>query len=192
MQEIINGHDLNLYYLINGYNYPACHATDCKLSLVADIQETTTLSSLKGKTFDYTGKYSYTLSLMGALTLSDVPNISLFQDAILGSLKMFFIFTDSNQIEWSGTVLITQVDNDSPVASISTFTNTMQGDGELTKITSGVTPPPAGSSVTITDQLGNVLAVIPAPGTYGVLRFDRINLGNASSAPADLIIMQGS
>lgn len=321
MQNIINGRNLNLYYTYNGITYPACFATDCKLTLTADTQETTTKNSLKGKTFNYQGKYSYTLSLRGITSLIDIPalaqinssnsevaipftdsnaqvkvnglelytlngnqarsdtrqtgeaitfigfsendstgpnpvltmrvyknnnlvyaqsvadvagaqmvydvisdsgatynfevfssadgtfvtpvnipdthsatskgvNVGTFQDYILLSNKMAFIFTDSENIEWSGVVLLTQIDNDSPVDNVSTFSNTMLGDGELTKVTHSVVPPPVGSSVTIKDQLGNVIAVVPAPGEYTVLRFDTIDLGDSTMQSPDIIITQ--
>lgn len=317
MANIINGRNLNLYYKLNGFTYPACFATDCKLTLNADTQETTTKNSLKGKTFDYQGKYSYTLSLRGitsfitlagvstfnytlteaivdgnlyiykngfpvverigtgggtitlnsndnyvikascgfisgaldpkltlivkkndviifAQTVASPPgttilyegiadinsiydvsviarnggatvspvntpddgdttatsvNVGTFQDFILQSNKMDFIFTDSENIEWSGTVLVTQIDNDSPVDNVSTFTNAMLGDGELTKVTGSIVPPPVGSSVTISDQLGNIVAIVPAPGTYTVLKFDAIDLRSIGTTP-EIIIMQ--
>lgn len=318
MANIINGRNLNLYYKLNGVTYPACFATDCKLTLTADTQETTTKNSLKGKTFDYQGKYSYTLSLRGItsfiqlagvstfeysmtentvdgnlyiykngyavverigtgsgsvtmnsgqtyhitalsgftggalnpkLTLivtkndnviyaqtvpcppgtqlnyegivdinaiyvvtviarnggpDEIPvnipdtgapnatsvNVGTFQDFILQSNKMDFIFTDAENIEWSGTVLLTQVDNDSPVDNVSTFTNAMLGDGELTKVTGSIVPPPVGSAVTISDQLGNILAIVPAPGVYTVTKFDSIDLGDSTMPTPDIIITQ--
>jgi len=176
MASIIQGKNLNLYYILNGYSYPACHATDCKISLTADTLETTTKNGLKGKTFDYQGKYTYSLSLNGITNLIDTANFSIFQDAIMQSNKLLFIFTDSESIQWSGTVLITATQLDSPVSAISTFSNDMLGDGELVKVTTGVTPPAAGSSVDIIDQFGTVLTSIPAPGSYAVLRFDAIDL----------------
>lgn len=320
MANIINGRNLNLYYKYNGVTYPACFATDCKLTLTADTQETTTKNNLKGKTFNYQGKYSYTLSLRGITSLIDIPgisqfnytehetlvtsnmmfyvngifvdqashnnetktstitsgntykgvafcenifsyldpnltltvtkngvtifaqtilafdgatleyegiaqpgavyqmttitksggsyvtpvnipdtdtafahgvNVGTFQDYILLSNKMDFIFSDSENIEWSGTVLLTQVDNDSPVDNVSTFTNAMLGDGELTKVTGSIIPPPVGSAVTIIDQLNNILASVQAPGTYSVLRFDSIDLRSIGTTP-QLIIMQSA
>lgn len=321
MQNIINGRNLNLYYKYNGITYPACFATDCKLTLTADTQETTTKNSLKGKTFNYQGKYGYTLSLRGITSLIDIPTLSLvnatntevaspftdsnaqlkiggveqytlngiqtrsdtytsgqsalfigfsennsigirptltmrvfkngvlkyaqtipnvigaqllysvtfesgstydwsvvadpdgtdvvpvnipdtvddsgfgvnvgtFQDYILLSNKMDFIFTDSENIEWSGTVLLTQVDNDSPVDNVSTFSNAMLGDGELTKVTGHIIPIPPGVAVTIRDQLGNAIAIIPAPGEYTVTRFDSIDLGDSTMQAPDIIITQ--
>lgn len=321
MQNIINGRNLNLYYKYNGITYPACFATDCKLTLTADTQETTTKNSLKGKTFNYQGKYGYTLSLRGITSLIDIPilaafnstntevvvpftdsnaqlkidgvefftlntnqtrndtiqagklisfigfsendsvgtnptltmlvykdevlhyaqtianidgagmiynitsqsgstyrwsvtadddgtfvtpvnipdtvtgtskgvNVGTFQDYILLSNKMDFIFTDNENIEWSGTVLLTQVDNDSPVDNVSTFSNAMLGDGELIKVISGVIPPPAGLSVIIRDQLGDVIATIPAPGEYTVTRFDSIDLGDSTMQSPLIIITQ--
>ncbi len=89
--------------------------------------------------------------------------------------KLPFIFTDSDNISWSGVVLVTQVDMDSPVAAMSTFTTALLLDGDLTQVTTGVIPPPPGSSVIIQDQFGNILAVVPAPGTYTVLKYDTID-----------------
>lgn len=190
MAGIINGRNLNLYYILNGYTYPVCHATDCKISLVAETKESTTKNNIKGKTYIYQGKYSFTLSLTGITNLVDTANISVFQDAILLSNKLQFIFTDSENIQWSGTVLINQVDVDSPVSNASTFSNAMMGDGELTKVTTGIIPPPIGSSVTIVDQFTNVLAIIPAPGTYSVTKFDSIDLGDSTPTTPVIIITE--
>ena len=176
MGSIINGTNFNIYYVINGNVYPACHAQDGKITGTADVLETTTKDGRKGKTYNYSGKYSYTLSLKGITNLVDGANIATFNSAIMQSNKLPFIFTDSNNISWSGIALITQFDMDSPIASLSTFTNTMLLDGELTQVTSGVTPPVSGGSVIIQDQFGTVIAEIPAPGTYQVLRFDTLDL----------------
>lgn len=187
---IIKGSNLNLYYLLNGVNQPAAHATNCKISLTADTQETTTRNSLKGKTFDYLGKYSYTLTLDGITNYIDVANIGVFQDAIMKSNKLNFIFTDDFNVEWSGTILMTQNDVDSQLKDISTFTNAMLGDGELTRIDINTGPlPPLGNTVEIIDQFGDILANVVAPGTYSVLRFDNINCGNASTV-SPLIVIQ--
>jgi len=178
--NLIKGTDLNLFFTLNGYSYPAAHATDCIIDLSAETQETTTQNGLKGKTFDYKGKYTYTLQLSGISNLIDLVNFSTFQDAILQSNKLLFIFTDSNNIQWAGTVLITNVNLDSPLSGISSFKNQMLGDGELTKVAHVLPPPPAGSSVVIKDQSGNTIATIQAPGQYNVLIFDTIQQGGAN------------
>lgn len=190
MQQIIQGKNLNLYLTLNSVAYPVGHATDCTINLSADTQETTTQNSLKGKTFNYTGKYSYKLSLKGFTNFIDIAHIGTFQDAILLSAKLFFVFTDGQNIQWSGFILMDEVDLDSPVAGLSSFTNSMTGDGELIKVTTNVPVTPAAPVVTIVDQFGDVIATVSAPGTYPVLRFDTIDEGDAFGPAPQLIIIE--
>lgn len=190
MAGIIKGIDFNLYVPINGYNYAVCQATDCQLTMTGgEALETTTKFSPKGRTYNYGGKYGYTIQLNGITSFVDIGNIAQFQDYLLNSNKFFFTFTDGNSISYTGTVLINQINIDSPSSGISQFSQQMLGDGELVPVVTGVTPPPAGSSVTIIDQFGETIAVVPAPGNYQVLRFDTID--KAGWADPDLIIMKG-
>jgi hypothetical protein len=188
---LLEGKNLNLYFPIGGTVSLAAHATDIVIDLTADTQETTTRNTLKGKTNDYKGKYSYTLSMDGITNFIDDANVSDFQDCILQGLKLDFIFTDYNQIEWTGTILVTNVNVSSAYNAMSLFKSTLLGDGELIKIVNNVPPPPIGLYVDIVDQLGNQLAMIQAPGTYSVLRFDTIDCGGAIQ-PNPLIIMQAN
>lgn len=190
MQQIIQGKNLNLYLTLNSVAYPVGHATDCTINISANTQETTTQNSLKGKTFNYTGKYGYKLSLKGFTNLIDIANISTFQDALMQSAKLFFVFTDGANIQWSGFILMDEVDLDSPVAGSSSFTNSMTGDGELTKVTTNIPPTPTAPVVTIVDQFGNIIATVSAPGTYPVLRFDTIDEGDAFGPSPQLIIIE--
>jgi hypothetical protein len=194
MGNIIRGKDLNLFYTLNGYNYPACHSTDCKLTLNSSPQETTTKNSKNGRTYEYQGKYGFTLSLKGITNLIDIASVSVFQDAIIQSNKLQFIFTDSLNIQWSGTVLINQIDLDSPVENLSTFSNDMVGDGDIVKIASGVIPPISNPIVSIIDQTGYHIADVSAPGTYSVLRFDTIDEGSALTVEANyqIVIIQAA
>lgn len=190
--DYIRGKDLNLFFMLNGIACVLGRATACSIKLTAEVQETTTKNSIKGKTFDYTAKYSYTLSLTEYTNFVDIANISVFQDFIMQSGKVQFIFTDQNYIEWTGTVLITESDTDSPFKSISSTTLTLQGDGELTKVTTDIPPLPLpGGNVTIVDQFGATIATVIAPGSYAVLRFDTIDCGHAIKPPNDLIIIAG-
>lgn len=190
--DFIRGKDLNLYFVLNGTGYVVGHATDCSIKLTAEVQETTTRNSIKGKTFDYTAKYTYTLSLTEYTSFADMPNISVFQDMILQSGKLNFIFTDLNYIQWTGTVLLTESNSDSPFAAISASQLTFQGDGDLTKVTTDIPPIPLPSeTVTIIDQFGAIIATVVAPGSYSVLRFDTIDCGHAVKPPSDLIIIAG-
>jgi len=191
MSKLLTGQDFFLYYVINGYNQLAAHATDVTLSYTAETTETTTKDGLKGKTYDYRGKYGYTVSLKGITNFIDIANIGQFQLALMQSVKMPFIFRDNNDVQYTGTVLITGVDLDTPNAAMSTFTNNMLGDGEIVPIFYDIPPTPPGSSVDIIDQFGTILASVLAPGTYGVLRFDTIDCGHAiQSTP--MIIMQAN
>jgi len=191
--DFIRGKDLNTYVTINGFDYVIGHATDCVLKLTAEIQETTTKNSIKGKTYEYTAKYSYTLTVNEYTNFVDVANISVFQDLILQSGKISFIFTDLNYIQWTGTILLTESSTDSPFSAISSSSLTFQGDGELEKVTTNIPPIPLPTeTVTIIDQFGNVIATVIAPGSYSVLRFDVIEQGHANAPAPQLIIMQAS
>jgi len=197
MSKLLTGQDFFLYYVINGYNQLAAHATDVTLSYTSETTETTTKDGLKGKTYDYRGKYGYTVSLKGITNFIDIANIGQFQLALMQSVKMPFIFRDANEVQYTGTVLITGVDLDTPNAAMSTFTNNMLGDGDIVPIFYDIPPTPPGSSVSIIDQFGALIASVLAPGTYGVLRFDTIDLhsfnpGTDTEIIPPLIIMQAS
>lgn len=187
---LIKGKDLNLYVSTSGSPIPVCHSTDCTLNITADVDETTTRTTGRGKTFDYSGTYSYTLELNGITSFVDDNNLGDFQTAILNGEKMLFYFTDNNDVEYSGTVLIPEVDMDSPVDGMSVFTAQLLGDGELGKTEYGTGSGAIGVYVTIIDQLGNLVAQVQAPGVFNVLRFDRIVQGGAIRNTPDLIIMQ--
>ena len=187
--DIIQGRNLNLYIKINGFNQPVGHAKDCKLVITADTHETTTKNTLRGKTYDYANKYGYTLQLEAITNFIDYANLGTFQNAILQSNKLSYIFSDLNDVEWSGTVLVTQADLDSIVNSFSTYTANFLGDGEIVPVYTCVNPPPIGASVNIIDQLSEILATVPAPGTYQVLKFDTIDCGDAYQSNVQLIIM---
>jgi len=190
--EYIKGYNLNLFFMLNGIACVVGRATACSIKLTAEVQETTTKNSIKGKTFDYTSKYSYTLSLTEYTNFIDIANLSVFQDMILTSGKLDFVFTDQYQVEWTGTVLLTESDTDSPFKSVSSSSLSFQGDGELTKVTTDIPPLPLpGGNVTIVDQFGNIIATVVAPGSYAVLRFDTIDCGHAIKPPSDLIIIAG-
>lgn len=190
--DFIRGSDLNLYFTIAGVSWVVGHSTDCSIKVTADVQETTTKNTLKGKTYDYTNKYSYTLTLAEFTSFLDVPNLSVFQDAIMQATKLLFVFTDQFSIQWSGTVLINDSETDSPFAAISSTNITLQGDGELVKVTTNIPPIPLPTeTVQIIDQFGNVIATVVAPGSYAVLRFNRIEQGHAVRNDPQLIIMSG-
>jgi predicted secreted protein len=190
MQPIIRGKDLDLYFLIDGVPCLAAHAQDCTLKLSADITEVTTKDGRKGKSFDYQGKYSYVMELKGLSQFYDQANLYTFQEAVLLSTKLLFAFTNAQQVLYSGTLLMPEVDMDSPVEGVSVFSTSMQGDGELLITLSSGGDIPLPNTVDIIDQFGNIIAVVPAPGAYNVLVFNRIEQGHADAPAPDLIIMQ--
>lgn len=190
--DYIKGKDLMLFVQLNGVNYPIAHSTDCDLELTGDIQETTTKNNLRGKTFNYTGKYTWVITMKGFTNTFDVPNVSVIQDAIIQATKLFVTFTDQENIMWYGDILVTSYKVDSPFAGISTFSQNMQGTGELTKVTTDIPPIPLpGGTVKIIDQDSNIVAEIVAPGMYSVLIFNIIDCGGAVQPLPNLIITAG-
>ncbi len=186
--RIYTGNELIFYLYIDGQARSICHSKDCKLSSTADILETTTKDNGKGKRYEYGGKTTTTLTVNGLTNDIDGANFSNIQDMILLTMKLPFLFTDNNNIQWSGSILLTSFDLDSPDNAVSSFNGTFIVDGDLTKVFDPDTPiPPAGDTVTIIDQFGVVIAVIPAPGTYSVFRFDTIDM--RGFANPDLIII---
>lgn len=186
---VIRGKDLQLYCPTGGNPAIVAHATDCTLKLSADINEVTTKDGLKGKSYSYGGKYSYTLELKGITNFIDQTNVGTFQQAILQSEKLQFIFTDSFNVQYTGQVLIPEIDFDSPVDGVSTFTNTMQGDGELLTVVNSQGNVPIGLAVDIIDQFDNIIVVVPAPGSYTVVKFDTIEQGGAADQVNQIIII---
>lgn len=189
--DFIRGKDLNLYFVINGVGYVVGHATDCQIKVTAELLEKTTRDGGRGKRYNYGAKYSYTLSLSEFTSFADMPNISVFQDMIIQAGKLNFIFTDLNYIQWTGTVLLTEVDSNSPFDQISASTLSFQGDGELTKVTTNIPPIPLPTeTVNIIDQFGSIIATVVAPGAFSVLRYDTIQQGGANAPSPQLIITQ--
>lgn len=175
-RRIIPGNELIYYLPINGEYKAICHSKDTKISTSADVLETTTKDNGKGKRYEYGGKYETTLTVNGLTNTIDEADFSIIQDMILQSMKLPFLFTDNNNIQWTGSVLLTSFDLDSPDNAVSSFNGTFIVDGALTKtFTPDSSLPPSSNSVTITDQFGETVAVIPAPGNYAVLRFDTMD-----------------
>jgi len=192
MQEYIAGKDLNLFFQYNGQYYALAHSTDCEINISTQTQETTTKNTLRGRTFDFIGKYTYTLKVKGFCSFFDVPSFVSLQQLIMTGTKIQFAFTDQFSIQYSGTLLVTVSDITSQFDQVAGFSNEMTGDGELSIVTTDVPPIPLPSEVvTIYDQFMNVVAVIVAPGSYGVLRFDTMDCGLAAKTPPPLIIMAG-
>lgn len=187
---LIPGKNLDIYFPLRGHLSVAAHATNVVLDLTADVEETTTKDSRKGKSNNYQGKYSYTLQMDGITNFVDPANVGDFQDCILNGVKLPFVFTDNNEIEWSGTILVTNVNVTSQFDALSLFKGTLLGDGDLVKVNTNPLPP-LGLSVEIIDQFGDLIANVEAPGIYSVLRFDTIDCGGADST-GTLIIMQAN
>jgi len=142
-------------------------------------------------------EYSWYTTVGAAPTNIDIPdtntefsthaiNVQEFQQAVLESRKLQFLFS-SNDVEYRGTVLVPTIDMDSPDNAVSSFNTTLQGDGDLIPtFTNGDIPLPT-NTVIIYDQFGAIVAIIPAPGSYNVLRFDTLDC--RGYANPDLIIM---
>jgi predicted secreted protein len=191
-REYILGKDLILYFNYNGQYYALAHSTDCELNISTDKQETTTKNTLRGRTFDFIGKYTYTLKTTGFCSFFDVPSFVALQQLIMAGTKIQFTFTDQFSVQYSGTILVTNSDITSRFDQVAAFTNEMTGDGELSIVTTDVPPIPLPSeNVTIIDQVGDIVATIVAPGSYSVLRFDTIDCGLADKAAPNLIIIAG-
>jgi len=176
-KRIITGNELIFYIQLSVGYRSICHSKDTKLSTSADLLETTTKDNGKGKRYEYGGKTSTTLTVNALTNTIDDANFSEVQDIILQTRKLPFLFTDNNNIQWSGTVLLTTFDLDSPDNAVSSFNGTFVVDGDLVKAFDPDMPlPPAGSTVQILDQFGNILAIVDAPGTYSVVQFDTLDL----------------
>ena len=188
MADIVKGNDLVLYFPFDGENVPACHTKDCKLTIYADLIETTTRDGGNNKRYEYQGKGGFSLTLSGLTNYLDTPNFSYFQDVVLNRAKINFLFTDNDGITYTGTVLIPSIDIDSPDNAISSFNTTLQGDGPLVKDSTPI-PIPI-NVVDIIDQFGDLIADITAPGTYTVLRYDTIDQRGWENP--DLIITAGA
>lgn len=171
---MIRGKDFIFYILVGGVPQPFLHATDCTLKTSADLLESSTKNGINGKTFEFSGKYTYTVSINGQSTLLDPTNFYTLQTALQNSTKLLFTFTDNNQVMYGGTLLIYDTEITSPHDAISQFKGEFQGDGDYTSSAAVGPTPPIGYSVQIKDQNGATVAIVPAPGVYNVLRFDEI------------------
>lgn len=185
----IKGKDLIFYVVISGRNIPICHAKTCTINTTAATLPTTTKLSGNAETNDYSGKYAYTIKGDGVIYIGDFADGYVFQNFQTTFTKINWTFTDNVNVQWFGICLVTSTTFDSPFDNISTFQNELLGDGEYTFIEQNVPPlPPIGSSVTIIDQFGNIIATVPAPGSYGIVKFNAIDCGNAFQNPPLIII----
>jgi len=187
MATILKGNDLVLYIVIGGVNTAVCHTKDTKLTIEADIQETTTKDGGNSKRYEYQGKGGFSLTCNGLTNYLDVANFSYFQDVVLNRQKIPFVFTDNEDTTYTGTVLVPSIDIDSPDNAISSFNTTLIGDGPLVKDNSPIPIPT--NIVQIVNQFGDVKALVEAPGSYSVLEFDTIDQRGWVSP--DLIIIAG-
>jgi hypothetical protein len=186
MAKIYTGNDLNLFLKISGTAYPVCHAKDTQISMASTLLETTTKGSGNARTYAYQGKYGSTMQLSGLTNTIDIANFYVIQSAIKDSTVLEFILTDGATIEYTGFVLVSDINIDTPDNAISSFSGNLQITGDLGISVTGVTPPVTVSSVLIKDQFGDTIANIPAPGTYNVVRFDTLDLRGWSNP--DLVI----
>lgn len=185
----VKGKDLVFYIEIAGQNKPICHGRTVVLNISAGTLPSTTYGSGSGETNEYSGKYAYTIQGGGLTYIGDEADIFTLQTALMQFNKVNWTFTDDLNIQWYGTVLVTNVGFDSGFDALLTFSNELLGDGEYTFIKSDTPPtPPITDYVTILDQLGTLIAQVPAPGTYSVLRFNAIDCGGANQ-PEPLIII---
>jgi len=172
----IKGKDLIFYIEIGAQNIPLCHARTATINSTANVLPSTTYGSGKGETNEYSRKYAYTIKADGLTYIGDLANGFTLQTALMNFDKINWTFTDNENVQWYGVALVTQTEFSGDFDAISAFSSEMLGDGEYTFVQTDIPPtPPVGDSVTIVDQLGNIIAVIPAPGTYSVLKFDTID-----------------
>lgn len=183
----IKGKDLVFYIEIAGQNIPLYHARTASINTTATTLPTTTYGSGKGETNEYAGKYAYTIKGEGLTYIGDLATGFTFQDAQTNFNKINWTFTDNEHVQWYGVALVTSTEFAGDFDSLNGFSSELLGDGEYTFIQSDTPPvPPIGSVVQIIDQLGNLIAVVPAPGTYYVLVFDEIDcrfVDNITLAP---------
>lgn len=183
MTGYIKGKDLIFYLFINGQNVSIAHAKTCTITTTASVLPTTTYLSGNAETNDYTGKYAYTIKGDGVVYTGDLVDGFKFQDFQTTFTKINWTFTDNNNVQWHGVCLVTSTTYDSSFDNVSTFQNELLGDGEYTFVQNNVTPiPPIGAAVTIIDQFGNLIATVPAPGSYGIVKFNAIDCGAAYQA----------
>lgn len=173
----IKGKDVYFYIEMQGVSVPLVHARTAEITTYNGVIPTTTFSSGKGETNNYSRKYSYTIKAEGLTFIGDQFNGFDLQTAQVNFNKINWTMTDNSNIQWFGIALVTQTTFDANFDALSTFSGDLLGDGEYTFIESNVPPiPPIGASVSIVDQFNNLIALVPAPGTYQVTKFDTIDL----------------
>lgn len=183
---VIKGSNFNFYGLVDSEYGKLCTATNFVVTKTADIIETTTKTTGRWKTFDYQGKLGWTGEVSLLVTFTEGFTLNSFEDFLYNLGKLQIQATDDDTVQYTGSAVITSITWDSPNGGICTGTVSLQGDGEFAKATAPL--PPTTVDVDIIDQFGATIASVPAPGTYQVVRFNRIIQGGALRNEPDIII----
>lgn len=179
----IKGKDLIFYVIIGGQNVPLLRAKTATINTTAKTLATTTFASGKAETNDYSGKYAYTIKGDGVVYIGDAVDGFTLQNAQTTFTKINWTLTDNNHLQWYGVCLVTTTEFTSGFDAVVLFSNELVGDGEYSFVKTNAPPtPPIGIAVTIVDQFGNTIAVIPAPGVYSITKFNAINCGGANQS----------
>ena len=131
MADIILGSDLMLF---KGNNVIAC-ATSCKLTLNANVLETSSKDSGKWAT-KQASKLSWTCSSDNLFTIEDYTAL---MDACIAREEVEIQFSTAtnakaNSNGYKGSVIITSVDANASDGDNATYTVSMEGTGELNKV----------------------------------------------------------
>lgn len=179
----IKGKDLYFYMLIGNENVVLFHARTASINSTSGVLPSTTKNSGNAETNEYSRKYAYTIKVEGLTYIGDQFTGFNLQTAQTSFTKINWTFTDNENVQWYGVALVTSTTFDGDFDNLNSFDAELLGDGEYTFIQSDVPPtPPIGDTVSIIDQFGNVIAVVTAPGTYAVTKFDTIDLRSFNPA----------
>lgn len=137
--SIITGHDLRIY--ANGN--PIAGAKSCSLKINNDLNEVSTKSTGRAKSFIY-GRYDYTVDsdgmyLANATTTENgitvTSNKALIASAIQGTTVTFEfkspIVGETGYTKYSGVLLVKSADISAPDYKEMSFKASFQGTGEL-------------------------------------------------------------
>jgi len=111
-------------------------ATSGEFTMTNNLIETTDKDSSGKAEFIY-GKQEWDISVEALIDFGATFGVEGFFDALDGKTTLAFIWTNkvSGDLQWSGTVLVSDVGQSAPLEDVGSWSGTLKGTGTVTKAT---------------------------------------------------------
>lgn len=129
---IVKGRDVALYTTVNGVISEVALSTNCELNISADMIEISSVYVGRGKSFR-PGRYSWSLACDALVSLDNGENTA-FIDAIITGQRLTARFSSAEVKVIEGDVYVQTHRETGSMGSLSTYSVTLQGTGELRNV----------------------------------------------------------